>query len=138
MVPKFIGFDILGRDCLLLAGDAARTIDSLTGAGISRALHTGQLAARAVMAAAEGSISRKELVRYYRESVKAELGRDLKFFEKAYKIFRKFNDNDWESLTRFVKKYLARQKAESVDPASMVRSALIRAPRLMRLARHLF
>lgn len=137
LVPKFIGFDVLGRDCLLLAGDAARTIDSLTGAGISRALHTGQLAAKAVVAAIGGTIPRENLVKCYRESVDEELGQELRFFNFTHKIFRKLTDEDWESLAMFLEKYLAGKKAGSLDPAQIVKSALTGAPRLARLARHL-
>jgi digeranylgeranylglycerophospholipid reductase len=138
MVPKFLGFDILGRGRLLLAGDAARTIDSLTGAGICRALHTGKLAAEAVVKTVNGEIPSKELVAVYTEAVDGEIGRDLRFLKKAQLIFRKFTDEDWESLARFLEKYLSKQKAGSVDPAEIVKSALTAAPRLVRLARHLF
>jgi digeranylgeranylglycerophospholipid reductase len=138
MVPKFIGLDILGRGRLLLAGDAARTIDSLTGAGINRAMHTGQLAARAVLNSAAGGISPTELVQYYRDSVNEELGRDLRFYKMVQKVFRKFTDQDWENMARFLEKYLSKQKAESLDPAMILKAALTSAPRLMRLARHLF
>jgi digeranylgeranylglycerophospholipid reductase len=138
MVPKFLGLDILGRDNLLLAGDAARTIDSLTGAGINRALHTGQLAARSVIQAAEGGVSREDLVGHYKDAVNKELGRDLHFFKKAHTVFRKFTDEDWESMIRFLEGFLTRQKAGSIDPAALITSALTGAPRLMRLARHLF
>lgn len=137
MVPKFIGLDILGRDNLLLAGDASRTLDSLTGAGIAKAMHTGQLAARAILAAVDGTIERRELVSHYRSSVDREMGRELRFYRTAHGIFRKFSDEDWESLARFLQKYLAKEKAGSFDPAAMVKSALTGAPRLLRLARHI-
>lgn len=138
MVPKFIGFDILGRDNVLLAGDAARIIDSLTGAGIARALHTGKMAAEAVIAVAAGHSDRKELVPSYRAAVEQSIGGDMRVFQKAYPLFRKFDDGDWESLVRFLGDYLKKQKAGSIDPAAMLISAMTTAPRLLRLARHLF
>jgi len=138
MVPKFIGFEILGRDRLLLAGDAARTIDSLTGAGICRALHTGQLAAGTVIAAVNGAIGNYEIVSHYTEAAERELGRDLRFFKMVHRIFRKFDDEDWESLAVFLEEFMPQQKTGSFDPAVLVKMALTGTPRLMRLARHLF
>jgi digeranylgeranylglycerophospholipid reductase len=136
MVPKFTGLDNLGRDNLLLAGDAARTIDSLTGAGIARALHTGQLAAQTVAEALVGKITRRDVVETYRGAVDREIGKDLRFLHAAYQVFRRFDDADWEAMIRFLQSYLAKQKAGSIDPAMMIKSALAQAPRLMRLARH--
>jgi digeranylgeranylglycerophospholipid reductase len=138
MVPKFVGLNILGRDNVLLAGDAARTVDSLTGAGIAKAMHTGRLAAQAVAAAISGEINRRQLVGRYRATVSDEIGWELRFLQKAYPIFRKFTDQDWESLARFLEKHLAKQKAGSINPAQIIRSAFIRVPRLIRLARHVF
>jgi digeranylgeranylglycerophospholipid reductase len=138
LVPKFIGFDILGRDNLLLAGDAARTIDSLTGAGIGRALHTGLMSAQTIGEACSGNLSQKDLVSEYRQRVDSEIGRDLRFFSKAHKIFRKFGDEDWETVASFLKNVLSKQKAGSIDPATLVKSALTGAPQLARLTRHLF
>ncbi len=138
LVPKFLGLNNLGRDCLLLAGDAARTIDSLTGAGINRALHTGKLAAETVLMAADGSINRNKMVSVYRKKVDDEIGRDLRLFKKAHALFTKFNDEDWEIFARFLKRYLSERKAGSVDPAAMIKSVISGEPRLVRLARHLF
>ena len=137
MIPKFTGLDILGRDNLLLAGDAARLIDSLTGAGISRAMHSGRLAAQAVIKAVEGKVPRQELAKSYQGAVEREMGRELRFLRKAHEVFMKFSDKDWEELARFLESYMAKQKAGSVDPAGLVKAALMSTPRLWRLARHL-
>ena len=137
MIPRFTGLDILGRDNLLLVGDAARLIDSLTGAGISRAMHSGRLAARAVIEAVEGKGSRPALVETYRNAVDREMGKELRFLKKAHDVFAKFSDQDWEELARFLESYIAKQKAGSVDPAGLVKAALMGAPRLWRLVRHL-
>ncbi len=137
MVPKFVGLKNIGTENLLLAGDAARTVDSLTGAGITKALHTGGLAAQAIIDAASGTLPRSKLVARYRKAIDGEVGAELRFLEKAHRIFRKFNDRDWESLVRFLEDYLSDEKAGSIDPASLIRMALTRAPRLIRLARHL-
>jgi len=137
MVPKFGGLDIVGRGNLLLAGDAARTVDSLTGAGIAKALHTGRLAAETIVEAVQGRLAASEAVDRYRTAIDAAVGKELRFMEKAHRIFRKFTDQDWESLAGFLEEYLSNQKAGSIDPAAIIKTALIRAPRLLRFARQL-
>ncbi|MCP4568552.1 MAG: NAD(P)/FAD-dependent oxidoreductase [FCB group bacterium] len=137
-VPKFIGFELLGRENLLLAGDAARTLDSVAGAGIAKALHTGQLAAQAVISAIEKKLDNNELQKIYRQTVNEQIGRDLRFCRAAYPVFRKFNDRDWESLIDFLLKLAeSRKTGASIDPVSMVKLALAGTPSLLRLARHL-
>lgn len=59
---------------VLFAGDAARAPDPMTGEGIAQALETGELAARAVMAAGPGDPA--AAARSYRRSVRAGLGLD--------------------------------------------------------------
>jgi digeranylgeranylglycerophospholipid reductase len=137
MVPKFSGYDLLGRHNLLLAGDAARTIDSLTGAGITKALHTGQLAARAISEAIEKGYANRELQNSYRTLVNQEMGRELRFYQNASPIFRKFDDRDWDDLTNSIAKVLEKKTAGPVDPVAVVKAVLTMTPRLLRLARHL-
>ncbi|MBX7159978.1 MAG: geranylgeranyl reductase family protein [Acidimicrobiia bacterium] len=64
---------VAGR--VLLAGDAARVVDPMTGEGIGQALLTGRLAAEAI--AAGGSAD--EVGRRYRRLVARDLGADLRF-----------------------------------------------------------
>ncbi|MCK5124978.1 MAG: NAD(P)/FAD-dependent oxidoreductase [candidate division Zixibacteria bacterium] len=137
-VPKFIGFEILGKENLFLAGDAARLIDSLSGAGIARALHTGKIAAETILEGIEQRAKCSEIQRRYRKTIEKEIGWDMRVFQKAYPIVRKFTEADWNCLAEFLETYLKNQKAESVNPAALIKSALTTAPGLLRLARHIF
>ena len=137
-VPKYLGLEILGRENLLLAGDAARTLDSVAGAGIAKALHTGKMAAGSVIAAVEQKLGNDELQKLYRQTVSEEIGRDLRFCKAASPVFRKFDDRDWKSLIDFLLKLAeSRKTGASIDPVSMVKSALSGSPKLFRLARHI-
>ncbi len=138
MVPKFIGIDILGKENLVLAGDAARMIDSLSGAGIARALHTGKLAVESIVSAIQEEWTRGVFQSEYRKRVNTEIGSDMRVFQKVYPVVRKFTEKDWDSLVDFLNSYLKNQKAESIDPAALIKSALTTAPGLIRLARHIF
>lgn len=137
LVPKFVGLQLLGRGNLLLAGDAARTVDSVAGAGISKALHTGQITGRAVVAALREKMTDKELQKHYRHVVSSEIGSELRFLRMVYPVFRKFDDKDWESLIRFLKRLSEKEKTGLIpDPVAIVRKAMASIPCLTRLARH--
>jgi digeranylgeranylglycerophospholipid reductase len=138
IVPKYVGRKILGRENLLLAGDAARTLDSATGAGITKAMHTGRLAAGAIIASLENNLSRPALQKFYRKSIGDEIGQELSFCRKIYPILRKFSDDDWETLIRFLRKLVDKEKSGPIiDPVTIVKSAFTGSPRLIRLARHI-
>jgi len=139
MVPKYLGLDIVGRDNLLLAGDAARTLDSLVGAGIAKAMHTGRMAAESVAETIDKRFTTDQMQKLYRQRIETEVGRDLSFTRKAYPVFRKFSDSDWETLVDFFAEYTKNKITGSIsDPVNIVRSALRGAPQLLKLARHLF
>lgn len=53
-----------GRGAVLLAGDAAGLVDSITGEGIALALHSGQLAGQAATAAVQAGDPQTALARY--------------------------------------------------------------------------
>lgn len=137
MIPKFVGFDTLGRENLLLAGDAARTLDSLTGAGIAKAMHTGKLAAETVVLAIAQGLTRGEIQREYRNRVTGEMGDDLRFFRTAEQVFRKFSDRDWGSLIDALNEYFKNEMTGSLDPVAFVKTVFRKSPALWRLARHL-
>ncbi len=137
-VPKYLGLQILGRENLLLAGDAARAIDSVTGAGIAKALHSGRLAVRSIVRAIEENLARQELQSLYRHAVDAEMGGELRFCQRAYPMFRKFTEKDWALLIDVLKESIQIDQTGSMaDPVAFLKRALMRAPRLLTLARHI-
>jgi hypothetical protein len=97
------------------------------------------LAARAVASAINDKISRSAMQKLYRKMISTEIGSELRFCQKIYPVIRKFTEEDWETLIRFLRKFVEKEKAGSrIDPVVMVRSAFTSAPRLIRLARHIF
>ncbi len=138
LVPKFSGFDLLGKDNLLLVGDAARLIDSVSGAGIARAFHSGQLAVEAISETIAANNNFSFLQSTYRRQIESQMGRELKFFKHLYPVIRKFTDDDWTTVVQKLDRYLQKKNAGSVDPAVMIKSIFSSAPSLLKLARHLF
>ncbi|MBN2225380.1 MAG: NAD(P)/FAD-dependent oxidoreductase, partial [Deltaproteobacteria bacterium] len=71
-------------DGLVIAGDAARVVDPLTGGGIYNAMYTGKLAAEtAADCIGKGDVSKKALMGYDREWRASKMGRSI---ERNYHI----------------------------------------------------
>ncbi|PKL64554.1 MAG: digeranylgeranylglycerophospholipid reductase [Methanomicrobiales archaeon HGW-Methanomicrobiales-3] len=84
-------------DGLVIAGDAARVVDPLTGGGIYNAMYTGKLAAEtAADCIGKGDVSKKALMSYDREWRASKMGKSI---ERNYHI----------------KEYLIRQSDEKLN-----------------------
>jgi digeranylgeranylglycerophospholipid reductase len=76
--------DCTVADGLLIAGDAARVVDPLTGGGIYNAMYTGRLAAEvAADCIGKGDLSKKALMRYDTEWRASKMGKSI---ERNYNI----------------------------------------------------
>jgi len=76
--------DCTVADGLIIAGDAARVVDPLTGGGIYNAMYTGRLAAEvAAVCTGKGDVSKKALMMYDRSWRESKLGKAL---ERNYLI----------------------------------------------------
>ena len=73
-----------GSDGLIIAGDAARVVDPLTGGGIYNGMYTGRLAADvAAECIAKGNVSKHALMIYDRKWREAKMGKSI---ERNYHI----------------------------------------------------
>jgi digeranylgeranylglycerophospholipid reductase len=76
--------DCTVADGLIIAGDAARVVDPLTGGGIYNAMYTGRLAAEvAADSIGKGDVSRKALMAYDKAWRGSKMGRAI---ERNYQI----------------------------------------------------
>jgi digeranylgeranylglycerophospholipid reductase len=76
--------DCTVADGLIIAGDAARVVDPLTGGGIYNGMFTGRLAAQvAADCIAKGNVSKKSLMVYDRTWREAKMGKSI---ERNYHI----------------------------------------------------
>jgi digeranylgeranylglycerophospholipid reductase len=76
--------DCTVADGLLIAGDAARVVDPLTGGGIYNAMYTGRLAAEVAAACIErGDVSKKALMQYDKAWRESKMGKAI---ERNYLI----------------------------------------------------
>jgi digeranylgeranylglycerophospholipid reductase len=118
---------------LMIVGDAARVLDSLSGAGISNALISGSIAGNV---AAKWLKGEDELKSYPQEFMRLK-AREL----SAYKIFRSLfiqsNDSDLETIFRAVDDYFPEKKVRDINLPDIIFKLILKKPSLLAMARYL-
>lgn len=132
-VPCHIPEFPLYKDNLLVAGDAARVVDSLTGAGIANALLSGKIAGETAAKMIKGNASGREYADKFYELKRKE----LKFYHGCREIFLKLTDDDFNLIIRFVDDMFGGRDVTAVNPFNLVKEILLAHPRLLKLGRHL-
>lgn len=136
-VPAYSRKSQLLKDNLLLAGDAARVVDSLSGAGIANALLSGKIAGEVTseyLRNGEGSYS---YLRKYEEEFLRIKGRELRFYSFCRKIYLKMKDEDFEEVIDFLKIYLKQKELIKLTPLEVLKAIIKSNPKLLLLIRHL-
>jgi digeranylgeranylglycerophospholipid reductase len=132
-VPSFVAELPLYKDNLLLAGDAARLVDSLTGAGIANALLSGKIAGQTAAAMVAEGISGQ---RYEKEFFQLKQ-KELKFYLYCREIFLKLTDEDFISILKFTDDMFGDKGVTAINPFAVVKKIILAHPRLLKLGRHL-
>ena len=118
---------------LMLTGDAARVLDSLSGAGISNALISGSIAGET---AAAFLTNKTELKEYPRQFMKLK-SREL----YAYKLFRtlfvKVLDSDFDKIIDAIDEYFPEKKIRNINVPDTIFKLVLRNPGLLGLAKYL-
>jgi len=135
------GTPAVGRDhpmCLgnvMLAGDAARLTDSLSGAGIAVAMASGDLA---------GRLGAEFLRTGDRRAIEAYPGewwsgpwRDLKFHHRVRDVFLKLSDGEMDRIARLLVRILEGKDPSKLDPIDVARTVIASDPGILVLAKHL-
>jgi len=132
-VPSYMAGLPLYKDNLLLVGDAARLVDSLTGAGIANALLSGKIAGITAAKMIKNGVSADM---YAKEFLQAKQ-KELKFYYYCREIFLKMTDDDIISVLRFAEDMFGGRKVTAINPFKVVKKILSAHPRLLKLGRHL-
>ncbi|HVP36785.1 MAG TPA: NAD(P)/FAD-dependent oxidoreductase [Terriglobales bacterium] len=136
-VPAFTRKSQLVKDNILLTGDAARVVDSLSGAGIANALLSGKIAGQVASEyLSNGADSLDFLKKYEQEFLKIK-GRELRFYSFCRKVYLKMRDEDFEEVIQFLKEYLEDKDLTSLTPIQALKEVLRSNPKLLLLLRHL-
>jgi digeranylgeranylglycerophospholipid reductase len=118
---------------LMLIGDAARLLDSLSGAGISNALLSGSIAGKVAAACLKGEGDIKDYATEFMSLKRREL--------YAYKLFRsmfvKTSDNEFEDILKSIDGLFPIKKVRAVNVPDIIFKLIFRNPGLMKMARYL-
>jgi len=136
-IPVFRGRKLMISKNVLLAGDAARLLDSLSGAGIANALLSGMYAGRTAAEYLGENKPRLAVLERYPDRFMKDKGRELHYLLYARRIFTKMTDRDFDDVVGLLKSIYDGQTVREVEAVSFIKSILRARPRLVTLARHL-
>jgi digeranylgeranylglycerophospholipid reductase len=136
-VPAFRGRKMMQAKNVLLAGDAARLLDSLTGAGIANALLSGQYAGQTAAEYLSRLKPDLALLRRYPERFMKRKGRELRYLRYARHIFLKMTERDFVEVMEFLRPIYHGKTIHAINGIAIIKSILRAKPRLLALARHL-
>ncbi|HBC46998.1 MAG TPA: hypothetical protein DCZ43_08130 [candidate division Zixibacteria bacterium] len=133
VVPAFNRNLPLLKGNLMLVGDAARAVDSLSGAGISNSLVSGQIAGKTAAAYLSEQAELSDYPREFNRQKRREL--------YAYRLFRSMfvrtSDEEFEEILKSIDSFFPQKKVQAVDVPDIIFKLIFRNPGLLRLARHL-
>jgi len=137
--PRYQGPDRLAEKNLLVVGDAARVLDSATGAGIANALLSGQMAGRAAAAwcrRTDRSLDRLHAV--YPGEFTRQKHDQLQRYRRIKEFLDRLSDDDLDEIVLAVDRYFETKTVDSASPVAVLLQIISEKPRLLGLARHLF
>jgi digeranylgeranylglycerophospholipid reductase len=132
-VPSYSADYPLYKDNILVAGDAARVVDSLTGAGIANALLSGKIAGQTAVDMINNVVTAENYAREF-NSLKQK---ELKFYYYCREIYLKMTDDDLISVLKFAGDLFGDREVLGINPFEIVKKILLVHPRLLKLGRHL-
>ncbi|MCP4582008.1 MAG: NAD(P)/FAD-dependent oxidoreductase [candidate division Zixibacteria bacterium] len=132
-IPAYKADMPLYKDNLLLVGDAARVVDSLTGAGIANALLSGKVAGETAAKMISDGVSGEK----YEKEFTGYKQKELKYYYLARELLLKMTDDDFESVIKFVDDMFGDRVVTALNPSTMIRKIILAHPRLLKLGRHL-
>jgi digeranylgeranylglycerophospholipid reductase len=132
IVPIFEGRKTMLKDNLMAVGDAARLIDSLTGAGIATALYSGKTAGQA--AARYVDTGKADVLKEYPAEFMKALGRRLRLYSLAHEVFQKLKPDEFDFIVGVARDILGGKKIYAVDAAEILKQIFKRKPGLLKYA----
>jgi digeranylgeranylglycerophospholipid reductase len=136
---RYQGEKIFRRKNLLVAGDAARTIDSLSGAGIINAMLSGKYAGAAAAEYLGGRLRQiDDIEKYYPGRFLDEKKDELILYRKLRNIYNKLDDDDFEDILEALNEFFTSSKTVFGLKAGQILAGLVRTrPKLLKYIRHL-
>lgn len=138
LVPKYQGRDVLRVDNLLVVGDAGRTLDSLTGAGIINAMMSGKYAGLAAAEYLSGNLKNiAEIEELYPGRFLEVKEAEMSLYLKLREVYKRLSDGDFAEILTALDSYFAGQSTIGLNAAKLLVALVKTRPSLLRLVRHL-
>jgi len=138
LVPRYQGEGNFRKGNLLVAGDAARAIDSLSGAGIINSVVSGTFAGRASSEYLKNkTMSETELDNLYPVKFLEIKGNELKMYSKFRNVYNKLSDDEFDDIISYVSDYFGDRPVRRLNAISFLSNMITKRPKLIRLVKHL-
>lgn len=138
LAPKYQGKKMFRMANLLIAGDAARAIDSLSGAGIINAIMSGKYAGMAAAEYISGNIKDIEQIeKLYPGKFLAAKGDELSLYTKLREVYKALDDDDFTDIIEALSKYFGNNSTYGINAGKLLSRLVRTRPRLLRLVRYL-
>jgi digeranylgeranylglycerophospholipid reductase len=135
-VPMYAGKKMMRVKNVLLVGDAARLVDSISGGGIANALLSGKIAGETAAEFLPQKHPLKFLERYQELWDKVK-GREMRFYLYARQIFVRMSDAEFDNVVNFLRPVFADRPVAALEPIGLIKRVLKNNPKLLLLARHI-
>ncbi len=119
-------------DRVMLAGDAGRLADPISGGGIPQAMESGTLAGITAVKALRLRNLSKDILNYYPEMFWRSNKRDFILSTKLRDFFLRLTDEDMDYLGYQLKRVLHQQQLDSLDGFAILKRVFVRSPMLFR------
>jgi digeranylgeranylglycerophospholipid reductase len=138
LIPRYQGKHTMRKYNLLVVGDAARIIESLSGAGIALGMASGIFAGRAAAAYLGGRADNfAELDKLYPGEFLTAKKEELVRYVRMRRAFVHMTDGDFGCIVEAIKNYIDGNNNSGINVGKVLWTILTTHPRLLRLARYM-
>lgn len=135
-VPVSGVIDCAMANGIMVAGDAARQADPITGGGITNAMCAGRVAGEVAAKAVQEENYSAEVLREYEDRWRASIGKDLARNYRVKEILSNFTDEDLNSLANSLKGIDFRSK--DFDIKILLKELVLKNPKILFKLRNIF
>jgi len=136
---RYQGPSKLAEKNLLVIGDAARLLDSVTSAGIANAMLSGQLAGRAAVSWSQNNNEKlSSLYKIYPREFLMQKHTELHRYRRIKEFLNRLSDSELDDIIGGLDDYFETRTVNAVNPIAVFLGILKKRPRLLKLAGHLF
>jgi digeranylgeranylglycerophospholipid reductase len=138
LVPRYQGEKMFRMRNLMVVGDAARAVDSLSGAGIIYAMLSGKYAGLAAVEYISGRIGNiNDIEELYPRRFLKEKGEELALYARLRQVYNRLDDKDFADIILALEDYFKNGQVDGFNAGRLLAGIVRTRPRLLRLVRYL-